>query len=147
MITSVRLDDTLSAVFFLWNRGRSYLDFLTLCHIYWCLPLRSDKRHFFFRTFCLNPFTAVCNNSRIRSVSPYFLPAVFPDSVSFSYTCSCWNIHIYAGYIPTQWTTDAVINDAGRLLYQYLPLTLLQGFEKVYVGFYCERELETEHKL
>ena len=36
--------------------------------------------------------------------------------VAFSYTCSCRNIHIYTGYILTQWITDAVINDAGRLL-------------------------------
>ena len=35
--------------------------------------------------------------------------------------------------------------DAGRLLYKYLPLTLLQGFEKGYSRFVCERELETEH--
>ena len=30
---------------------------------------------------------------------------------------------------------------------QVLPLTLLQGFEKGCVGFYCDRVLETEHKL
>ena len=29
----------------------------------------------------------------------------------------------------------------------YLPLTLLQGFERVVEGFACERMLETEHKL
>ena len=29
----------------------------------------------------------------------------------------------------------------------YLPLTLLQGFERVVQGFACERMLETEHKL
>ena len=29
----------------------------------------------------------------------------------------------------------------------YLPLTLLQGFEKGYSRFSCEREMETEHKL
>ena len=29
----------------------------------------------------------------------------------------------------------------------YLPLTLLQGFERVVQGFACERVLETEHKL
>ena len=29
----------------------------------------------------------------------------------------------------------------------YLPLTLLQGFEKGYSGFACERDLETEQKL
>ena len=29
----------------------------------------------------------------------------------------------------------------------YLPLNLLQGFERVVQGFACERVLETEHKL
>ena len=29
----------------------------------------------------------------------------------------------------------------------YLPLSLLQGFERVVQGFACERVLETEHKL
>ena len=29
----------------------------------------------------------------------------------------------------------------------YLPLTLLQGFERVVEGFACERMLETERKL
>ena len=29
----------------------------------------------------------------------------------------------------------------------YLPLTLLQGFERVIQGFACERMLETEYKL
>ena len=43
--------------------------------------------------------------------------------------------------------THAVINDAGKLLRQYLPLTLLQGFENACVGFYCEMELEIEQKL
>ena len=32
-------------------------------------------------------------------------------------------------------------------LTKYLPLTLLQGFEKGYSGFACERDLETEQKL
>ena len=32
-------------------------------------------------------------------------------------------------------------------LTKYLPLTLLQGFERGYSRFACERELETEHKL
>ena len=35
----------------------------------------------------------------------------------YTYTCSCRNIHIYAGYILTQWITDARNDkDAGRLL-------------------------------
>ena len=52
--------------------------------------------------------------------------------------------HVHAGYILTQWITDA-----GRKtsLTKYLPLTLLQGFEKGCSGFVCERELETEQKL
>ena len=38
--------------------------------------------------------------------------------------------------------------DAGRLPYKiYVPLALLQGFEKGYSRFACERELETEQKL
>ena len=42
--------------------------------------------------------------------------------------------------------------DAGRETQEdffttYLPLTLLQGFERVVQGFACERVLETEHKL
>ena len=41
---------------------------------------------------------------------------------------------------------DTIIKtDAGRLIYKYVPLTLLQGFEKGYSRFACERELETEH--
>ena len=32
-------------------------------------------------------------------------------------------------------------------LEKYLPLTLLQGFERFVQGFACERVLETEHKL
>ena len=44
------------------------------------------------------------------------------------------------------WRND---NDRRRKasLTKYLPLTLLQGFEKGYSRFACERELETEHKL
>ena len=49
-------------------------------------------------------------------------------------------IYIYTGYIPTQWTTDA-----GRHLYKYIPLTLFVRVRKGCEGFYCERELETEH--
>ena len=45
-------------------------------------------------------------------------------------------------------TKDAGINDAGRTsLTIYLPLTLLQGFERVCSRFACERVLETKHKL
>ena len=38
---------------------------------------------------------------------------------------SCRNIHIYAGYIPTQWITDA-----GRLLYKYIYLSLYSRVRK-----------------
>ena len=60
--------------------------------------------------------------------------------VAFPYTCSCRNVHIYAGYIPTQWTTDARNDKDARRKTQedffnnILPLTLLQGFEKVLWG-------------
>ena len=40
---------------------------------------------------------------------------------------------------------DAMIKTQEDFLEKYLPLTLLQGFEKVYSRFACERELETEH--
>ena len=50
------------------------------------------------------------------------------------------HIQVHAGYILTQWITDA----AKTSLTKYLPLTLLQGFEKGYSRFACERELETE---
>ena len=50
------------------------------------------------------------------------------------YTYICW-IH-----------TDAMNNRRRKTsLTKYMPLTLLQGFEKGCVGFYCERELEIEH--
>ena len=52
------------------------------------------------------------------------------------YTYICW-IH-----------TDAMNNRHRKTsLAKYLPLTLLQGFEKGYSRFACERELETEQKL
>ena len=63
-----------------------------------------------------------------------------PTSVILSSTDSSRNIHIYAGYIPTQWITDA-----GRLPYKYIPLTLFVSVRKGWVGFYCERELEIGH--
>ena len=67
------------------------------------------------------------------------------QSVTLSSTGSCRNIHIYAGYIPTQWQQTQWQRRRKNSLQIYLPLTLLQGFEKVYSGFACERELETEH--
>ena len=57
-------------------------------------------------------------------------------------------ISIHAGYILTQWIIDARNDkDAGRLLYQYLPLTIFVRVQKGYSRFVCERELETEQKL
>ena len=44
--------------------------------------------------------------------------------------------------------TDAIIMTQEDFFNKmYVPLTLLQGFEKGYSRFACERELETEHKL
>ena len=40
-----------------------------------------------------------------------------------------------------------MIKTSGRFFNKYLPLTLFVRFGKGCVGFYCERELETEHKL
>ena len=56
--------------------------------------------------------------------------------VAFSYTCPC-RIH-----------TDAMNNRRRKTsLTKYLLLTLLQGFEKGYSRFACERKLGTEQKL
>ena len=41
--------------------------------------------------------------------------------------------------------TDAVINNAGRLLYKIFTSHFIARVRKGYVGFYCERELEIEH--
>ena len=41
--------------------------------------------------------------------------------------------------------TDAMIKMQKDFLEKYLPLTLLQGFEKGYSMFACVRELETKH--
>ena len=63
--------------------------------------------------------------------------------VAFPYTCSC-RIHTYIYWIHT----DTMNNRRRKTsLTKYLPLTLLQGFEKGYSRFACERELETDHKL
>ena len=43
---------------------------------------------------------------------------------------------------------DTIINRRRKTsLTKYVPLTSLQGFEKAYLRFACERELETEQKL
>ena len=64
--------------------------------------------------------------------------------VAFSYMHVHAEIYIYM--LDTYWRND---KDAHRKtsLTKYLPLTLLQGFEKGYSRFACERELETEQKL
>ncbi len=43
--------------------------------------------------------------------------------------------------------TDAWRKTQEDFFNNILPLTLLQGFERVFQGFACERVLETEHKL
>ena len=52
-------------------------------------------------------------------------------------------------YTHLQHHNDTIIKtDAMRLLYKNIYLSLyLQGIRKGCVGFYCKRELETEHKL
>ena len=58
------------------------------------------------------------------------------------------HIHVQITKQHMQDTTDTMNNRrAKNSLTKYLPLTLLQGFEKSYSGFACERELETEQKL
>ena len=53
------------------------------------------------------------------------------------------HIHVHAGY-----NTDAMNNRRRKTsLTKYLPLALLQGCEKGYSRFACERVLETEQKL
>ena len=55
-----------------------------------------------------------------------------------------WRI-THEGWKTQEWRTHD--KDAGRLLYKYSPLNLLQGSKGVTQGFACERMLETEHKL
>ena len=58
------------------------------------------------------------------------------------------HIHVHAEYTLTQWITDAMIKTQEDFFNKIcLPLTLLQGFEKGYSRFACERVLETEQKL
>ena len=68
------------------------------------------------------------------------------EIVVFSYTCSCRNIHIYAGYIPTQGITDAVTNDQEDF-FNNIYLSLYCKVRKGCSRFACERVLETEQKL
>ena len=68
------------------------------------------------------------------------------SEVTDCYIVICWFMQKYT-YIC--WIhTDAMNNRRIKIsLQKYLPLTLLQGFEKGYSRFACERELETEQKL
>ena len=64
--------------------------------------------------------------SRVRKLSPQNKHT----HVVLSSADSCRNIHIYAGYIPTQW-----IIDAGRLLYKNIYLALYcKGSKRVTQG-------------
>ena len=56
--------------------------------------------------------------------------------VVFSYTDSCTYIHIYAGSIPTQW----IMTSEGS----FRKICTSHFIVRVWKGFYCERELETE---
>ena len=63
---------------------------------------------------------------------------------------------IYIYMLDTYWRNKLIRRkhdndkDAGRKTQEdflnILPLTLLQGFERVVQGFYCERELKIEYK-
>ena len=73
-------------------------------------------------------------------------------SVILSYTCSCQNIYICAGYIPTQWTIDAMImiktqwqRQTQEDFLENITSRFIARVRKGCVGFYCERELEIEH--
>ena len=59
--------------------------------------------------------------------------------VVFPYIDSCTYIHIYAGYIPTQWqqTSEDFFN-------KICTSHFIVSFEKGYSRFACERELEIE---
>ena len=58
-------------------------------------------------------------------------------------------IHIYMFMQDTYWRKKLIWRSNKRCrktpLTKYLPLTLLQGFERGYSKFVCERVLETEH--
>ena len=58
---------------------------------------------------------------------------------------SCRNIHIYTRYIPTQWTTDAMIRTQEDFFNKIFTSHFIARVRKGCVWFYCERELETEH--
>ena len=70
------------------------------------------------------------------------------NKYAYTHTHTHIYIYIYICWIHTDAINkDAVINDAGRLLYKYIYLSLYCKGSKRLGGFYCERELETEHKL
>ena len=58
---------------------------------------------------------------------------------------SCRIIHIYAGYILTQWITDAMTKTLEDFFNKIFTSHFIARVRKGCVGFYCERELETEH--
>ena len=64
------------------------------------------------------------------------------NSVSFTYTCSCRNIHIY---MLDTYRCNEQQTQEDFFINIFVPLTLLQGFQKGYSGFACEKELEIEH--
>ncbi len=61
------------------------------------------------------------------------------------------HLHVHASQRHNNYDAVTIKMQEGRRkktsLTTYLPLTLLQGFERVVQGFACERVLETEHKL
>ena len=70
---------------------------------------------------------------------------------NFKVTMCCIHIHLQH-HNDTTIKTDAWRKTQWQkcrktCLQIFLPLTLLQGFERVVQGFACERMLETEHKL
>ena len=56
-------------------------------------------------------------------------------------------IKTHAWWITQEERTQEQLRCRKTSLTTYLPLTLLQGFERVVQGFACERVLEIEHKL
>ena len=88
----------------------------------------------------------------LRSKTFYFLLLSF--RISFIFSCrdiSHARVIVekdngWVLYCHLQHHNDTIINaHAGRLLYKYIPLTLLQGFEKVTQGLRVRGSMETEH--
>ena len=80
----------------------------------------------------------------------FFAKLPFFKGVIYSHNKYAY-IHIYMFMQDTYWRNKLIRRSNKRhwktSLTKYLPLTLLQGFEKVVWVFFCERELEIEHKL